>query len=72
VIELLRTTGALQALGASEEAARAEVTGFFAHCVGLLILENTKRIKMFREDSAKLCSIYVARVLERMKALDDK
>ena len=63
--------GALQALGASEEAARAEVAGFFAHCVGLLILEHTKRIKMFREDSATLCSTYIARVLERMKALGD-
>lgn len=56
---------ALRALGASEKNARAEVTAFFAHCVGLLLLENTKRIKMFREDPAALCSVYIARVLGR-------
>jgi AcrR family transcriptional regulator len=59
---------ALRALGASEKTARAEVTAFFAHCVGLLILENTKRIKMFQENPAVLCSTYVARVLKLVKA----
>lgn len=58
---------ALQALGASAKTARAEVTAFFAQCVGLLVLENTKRIKMFQEDPAKLCAIYVARTIERVK-----
>lgn len=59
---------ALQALGATEKAAREEVTAFFAQCVGLLILENTKRIKMFKEDPAMLCAIYVTRAIERVKA----
>lgn len=59
---------ALQALGASEKMAREEVTAFFAHCVGLLILENTKRIKMFQEDPAKLCSVYITRAIDRVKA----
>lgn len=59
----------LRSLGASEEMAQEEVTAFFAHCVGLLILENTRRIRMFQQDSAALCSIYVARVLQRMKGL---
>lgn len=59
---------ALQALGASEKVAREEVTAFFAQCVGLLILENTKRIKMFHEDPAKLCSAYITRAIGRVKA----
>lgn len=58
---------ALQALGASEKTAREEVTAFFAQCVGLLILENTKRIKMFQEDPAKLCASYISRAIERVK-----
>jgi AcrR family transcriptional regulator len=58
----------LRALGASEEMARAEVTAFFAQCVGLLILENTKRIKMFNEDPAVLCSTYIERILILVKA----
>lgn len=58
---------ALEALGASPKSAREEVTAFFAHCVGLLVLENTKRIRMFQEDPAKLCAIYIARTIERAK-----
>ncbi|MFP5466769.1 MAG: TetR/AcrR family transcriptional regulator [Gammaproteobacteria bacterium] len=58
---------ALQDLGAPQKQAREEVTAFFAHCVGLLILENTKRIKMFQESSAVLCALYVKRMIERLK-----
>ncbi len=58
---------ALLELGASPKVAKEEVTAFFAHCVGLLILENTHRIRMFKEDSAKLCSTYVTQVLDRVK-----
>jgi len=57
----------LEALGASSKAAREEVTAFFAHCVGLLVLENTKRIKMFEEDPARLCAIYVTRTIDRVR-----
>lgn len=63
---------ALQELGASEQAARSEVTAFFAHCVGLLLLENTRRIRMFKEDSASLCATYVARAVERIRRSADK
>lgn len=59
---------ALEALGASPKAAREEVTSFFAQCVGLLVLENTKRIRMFQEVPAKLCAIYIARTIERAKS----
>lgn len=57
----------LEALGACSKAAREEVTAFFAHCVGLLVLENTKRIKMFEEDPARLCAIYVTRTIDRVR-----
>jgi AcrR family transcriptional regulator len=59
---------ALQDLGAGQKTAREEVTAFFAHCVGLLILENTQRIKMFQEDPAQLCAAYISRTLERVQA----
>lgn len=59
---------ALTQLGASSKQAREEVTAFFAHCVGLLVLENTQRIKMFQENPAQLCATYIHRVIERVKA----
>jgi AcrR family transcriptional regulator len=63
---------ALLALGATEQVARSEVTAFFAHCVGLLILENTRRIKMFQEDSATLCAAYVSQAVERVRSSSKK
>ncbi len=63
---LLHLENALIEIGASPKVAKEEVTAFFAHCVGLLILENTHRIRMFQEDSAKLCAVYVKQVVERI------
>lgn len=63
---LLHLEHALIEIGASPKVAKEEVTAFFAHCVGLLILENTHRIRMFQEDSAKLCAVYVKQVVERI------
>ncbi len=63
---LLHLEHALIEIGASPKIAKEEVTAFFAHCVGLLILENTHRIRMFQENSAKLCAIYVTQVVERI------
>ena len=63
---------ALRELGASEKAVRTEVTAFFAHCVGLLLLENTRRIRMFKEDSATLCTTYVAHAVARIRASTGK
>jgi hypothetical protein len=40
--------------------------------VGLLILENTQRIRMFQEDSAKLCATYITQVIERIKVKKGK
>jgi AcrR family transcriptional regulator len=64
---LLHFEHALLEMGASPKIAKEEVTAFFAHCVGLLILENTHRIKMFQENSAKLCATYLMQVVERVK-----
>lgn len=64
---LLHFEQALLELGALPKVAKEEVTAFFAHCVGLLILENTHRIRMFKEDSAKLCATYVTQVVNRVK-----
>jgi hypothetical protein len=33
----------------------------------LLILENTHRIRMFQEDSMKLCATYIKQLVERVK-----
>ena len=60
--------GALRELGMPEPDTRAEVTAFFAHCVGLLLLENTRRIRMFREDPARLCDAYIEQTIERAVA----
>ena len=64
---LLHLEDALLELGASPKVAKEEVTAFFAHCVGLLILENTHRIRMFKEDSMKLCATYIKQLLQRLK-----
>lgn len=69
---LLHFEHALQEMGATPKVAKEEVTAFFAHCVGLLILENTQRIKMFQEDSAKLCATYITQVIERIKVKKGK
>ena len=64
---LLHLEDALLELGASPKVAKEEVTAFFAHSVGLLILENTHRIRMFQEDSMKLCATYIKQLVERVK-----
>jgi AcrR family transcriptional regulator len=65
---LARFGGALRELGMPEPAARSEEAAFFAHCVGLLLLENTRRIRMFQEDPGKLCDAYIERAVERAAA----
>lgn len=64
---LLHLEDALVELGASPKVAKEEVTAFFAHSVGLLILENTHRIRMFQEDSMKLCATYIKQLVKRVK-----
>lgn len=55
----------LQALGLSEAAAISEVTALFAHAVGLLVLNHTGRIKMFKRTSPELFLLYLRQLIER-------
>jgi AcrR family transcriptional regulator len=58
---------ALQALGLTGEAALRETTALFAHGVGLLLLKNTGRIRMFGQDATLLFDEYVIGLLERVR-----
>lgn len=51
---------ALLAMGLDADGARRENTALFAHGVGLLLLQHTGRIRMFRQDAADLFSRYLA------------
>lgn len=55
----------LEALGLSPEEALAEVTALFAYAVGLLVLSHTGRIRMFKQESRELYSVYLDRLLGR-------
>ncbi|MBH1963123.1 MAG: TetR/AcrR family transcriptional regulator [Comamonadaceae bacterium] len=55
----------LEALGLSPEKALAEVTALFAYAVGLLVLSHTGRIRMFKQESRELYSVYLDRLLSR-------
>ncbi len=55
----------LLTLGLAPDEAQAEVTALFAHCVGLLLLSHTGRIRMFRQDSRALFGRYLDALLDR-------
>ena len=56
---------ALAALGLDASAALQENTALFAHGVGLLLLQHTGRIRMFRQDAAALFNLYLDALLLR-------
>jgi AcrR family transcriptional regulator len=56
---------AFLALGMNEAGARRENTSLFAHGVGLLLLQHTGRIRMFRQDATELFEDYLAALLAR-------
>lgn len=56
---------AFLALGMDEAEARRENTSLFAHGVGLLLLQHTGRIRMFRQDATELFEDYLAALLAR-------
>ena len=58
---------ALQAMGLSAEEALRENTSLFAHGVGLLLMQHTGRIRMFRQDATLLFGAYVMGLIERLK-----
>ncbi len=49
----------LAALGRTREQALAELTSAFGHCVGMLLLVHTGRIRMFRQDGRELFRAFV-------------
>jgi len=59
---------AFRALGMDEAGARRENTSLFAHGVGLLLLQHTGRIRMFRQDATELFEDYLAALLARTAA----
>ena len=57
---------AMTTLGMKPDEALAEVTALFAHAVGLLVLSNTGRIKMFKQGSQELFDKYLAQLIARV------
>ncbi|WP_454909206.1 TetR/AcrR family transcriptional regulator [Variovorax gossypii] len=59
---------ALQAMGLDAEGALRENTSLFAHGVGLLLMQHTGRIRMFRQSADALFKAYVAQLVQRVAA----
>ena len=59
------TQDALVAMGMATASALQEVTGLFAHCVGLLVLSHTGRIRMFNQGSQELFDAYLEQMIGR-------
>jgi AcrR family transcriptional regulator len=57
----------LAELGMSAVEAAKETTALFGHCVGMLLLTHTGRIRMFGQDGRELFVSYVKRLLQRAK-----
>lgn len=55
----------LQELGCSDALAARETTALFGHCVGLLLLTHTGRIRMFGQDGRELFAMYVEGLIKR-------
>jgi AcrR family transcriptional regulator len=56
---------ALAAMGLNARDAARENTALFAHGIGLLLLQHTGRIRMFRQDATELFDHYLAALLLR-------
>lgn len=56
---------ALLAMGLDAPAALRENTALFAHGVGLLLMQHTGRIRMFRQSAAALFEAYLAQLVTR-------
>ncbi len=54
----------LVALGRTGAEALAELTSAFGHCVGMLLLVHTGRIRMFRQDGRELFRAFVEKSVE--------
>lgn len=56
----------LEALGLSAEEAVLETSAVFAHIVGLLVLSNTGRIRLFKQNPDTLFERYMASLIQRL------
>lgn len=56
----------LRGLGCSAAVAERETTALFGHCVGLLLLTHTGRIRMFGQDGRALFAAYIARMIQQV------
>jgi len=56
---------ALLALGLDADLAQQENTALFAHGVGLLLMQHTGRIRMFRQSADALFKTYLAQLVQR-------
>lgn len=54
-------------LGCDKAVAARETTALFGHCVGLLVLTHTGRIRMFGQDGRELFRTYVQELLQRVR-----
>ncbi len=63
---------ALVGIGLQPADAARENTALFAHGVGLLLLQHTGRIRMFRQDASELFEHYVAGLLQRTATTREK
>jgi AcrR family transcriptional regulator len=59
---LAEMEAALGGLSLAAPAAERETAALFAHAAGLLLLEHTGRLRLFRADARQLMSDYVARL----------
>lgn len=59
--------GSLVELGCEPGRAVRETTALFGHCVGLLLLTHTGRIRMFEQDGRELVQNYLTDLLERVR-----
>ncbi len=57
----------LAALGCSRKIATQETTALFGHCVGLLLLTHTGRIRMFDQEGRVLFAAYVKKLIQQVK-----
>lgn len=56
----------LVALGCSAAVAERETTALFGHCVGLLLLTHTGRIRMFGQDGRTMFIAYIDRMIRQV------
>ena len=56
----------LEALGLGTEGAVIETTAVFAHIVGVLVLNNTGRIRLFKQNPDVLFQRYMDLLIQRL------